>query len=203
MDCARIRESISADLDGEELPVAREVFHRHLAGCPACCAHQVDLGALHRRTRLTSPPVVPDLSGRILLAIDDARRADEPASTVQGLRLGVTCIALVQLGVSLPALLLGSDAGLPVHAARHLGSFGVALAIGLLVAAWKPQRIAGLLPLATALVICLVASSVLNVATHHAAATAELGHATEVLGLVALWLLGRTQRDPIPILHAL
>ena len=100
-------------------------------------------------------------------------------------------IGLVQLGISLPALLFGSDAGLPVHTARHLGSFGAALGIGLLVAAFRPERVAGLLPLATALVVCLLLTSILDVTTAHVAPSSELNHATEVVGLVSLWLLSR------------
>ena len=48
--------------------------------------------------------------------------------------------------IAVPALIFGSDAGLPVHTARHLGSFDVALAVGFLFAAWRPSRIPGLLP---------------------------------------------------------
>jgi predicted anti-sigma-YlaC factor YlaD len=63
------------------------------------------------------------------------------------------------------------------------------------VAAWRPERIAGLLPLATALVVCLVGSSIVNVTTGHASAVGELGHAVEVIGLLGLWLLARA---PVP-----
>jgi predicted anti-sigma-YlaC factor YlaD len=199
MTCAQIREAISADLDGEELPVDRELFHHHLATCTACRGYETSLVALHRRTRLGLSPAVPDLTSRVLFAIDDVQAWHEPSG--QGLRLGLACIALIQLALSVPALILGDDAGLPVHSARHLGAFGVALAIGLLAAAWKPQRIAGLLPLVAALVACLVGSSVLDVATGHAVASGEFGHVTEILGLVALWLLARSGHEPLPMLH--
>ena len=73
-------------------------------------------------------------------------------------------IALAQIAVAIPALVFGSDAGLPVHTARHIGSFDVALGVGFLYAAWKPSRIPGLLPVVAALVVCLVGSSLLDVA---------------------------------------
>ena len=63
---------------------------------------------------------------------------------------------VAQIAVAIPALVFGSDAGLPVHAARHIGSFDVALGVGFLYAAWKPSRIPGLLPVVVALVACLV-----------------------------------------------
>jgi predicted anti-sigma-YlaC factor YlaD len=110
----------------------------------------------------------------------------------------VGVLGLLQLGLSTPALVLGSDAGLPVHQARHLGSFGVALAIGLLVAAWRPERIAGLLPLATVLVVCLVGSAIADTSTGAVAWTAEFPHLVEVLGLVGLWLLDRADRGVDP-----
>ena len=173
---------------------------RHLAGCPTCRAFRAEALALQREVRVRPATPTPDLTSQVMFAI--ARERSEPASARQGLRLSLVLIGLVQLGLSLPALLLGSDAGLPVHQARHLGSFGVALAVGLLVAAWRPQGIRGLLPLATALVVCLVGSAIADVATGHAAASSEVTHVVEVAGLLSLWLLDRTQRwrEPEPSL---
>ena len=167
-------------------------LEQHVAVCPACRAFRADAQALRRRVGVRRAPPVPDLTSRVMFAL--AREQSEPAASRQGLRLGVAVTGLVQLGLSLPALLLGSDAGVPVHQARHLGSFGVALAVGLLVAAWRPHRIAGLLPLATALVVCLIGSAIADVATGHAAVTSELTHIVEILGLVGLWLLHRAKR---------
>jgi predicted anti-sigma-YlaC factor YlaD len=108
--------------------------------------------------------------------------------------VALAVVALVQIGVALPALLFGEDAGLPVHAAHHLGSFAVALGVGFLVAAWRPSRVAGLLPFAAALVACLVVTSAIDLASGRAAAGSELTHATELVGLAALWLLARVER---------
>jgi predicted anti-sigma-YlaC factor YlaD len=194
-----MREAISADLDGEELPVRRAALERHLVGCAACREFRSAAAGVDRAARLGPAPVVPDLTSRAMFAI--AGEQAEPASMVQGLRLGLATIGLVQLSLSLPALLFGSDAGISVHQARHLGSFGVALAVGLLVAAWRPERTSGLLPLVTALVVCLVASAVVDVTTGYAAPASELTHIVEVLGLLNLWLLDRTQRSPAPELR--
>ncbi|HEY6428286.1 MAG TPA: zf-HC2 domain-containing protein [Acidimicrobiales bacterium] len=194
MTCARIRVAISAELDGEEPGVPPSTLEQHLAGCAGCRAFRADALTLRRQVGVRPAPPVPDLTSRVMFAL--AREESEPAASRQGLRLGLAVIALVQLGLSLPALLLGSDAGIPVHQARHLGSFGVALAVGLLVAAWRPHRIAGLLPLATALVICIVGSAIADVVTGYSTATSELPHIVEVLGLLSLWLLHRSQRWP-------
>ena len=99
---------------------------------------------------------------------------------------------MIQILIALPALLLGEDAGLPAHTARHLGSFAVALGIGFLVAAWRPERVGGLLPLTAALVACLLLTSGLDVAASRTDALSELGgHATELVGLGLLALLAR------------
>jgi predicted anti-sigma-YlaC factor YlaD len=173
MICDRIQLSISAVLDGEDAPEPPPVVAAHVATCADCRAYRDGVEALHRELRVAPAPAVDDLTPEIL-------------------RVVVGLLGLLQLGVALPALLFGADAGLPVHTARHLGSFGVALGIGLVVAAWRPERVAGLLPLATALVVCLAVTSILDVATAHVPPSGELNHATEVVGLVSLWLLSRT-----------
>jgi predicted anti-sigma-YlaC factor YlaD len=190
MTCDRIQLSISAVLDGEDAPEPAAVVAGHVATCATCREFRDGVEMLHRETRVAPAPEVRDLTPQILVAIGADGPAPDPDA--RGLRIVVGLLGLLQLGVALPALLFGSDAGLPVHTARHLGSFGVALGIGLVVAAWRPDRVAGLLPLATALVVCLAVTSILDVTTAHVPASGELNHATEVVGLVGLWLLSRT-----------
>ena len=101
----------------------------------------------------------------------------------------LVAIALTQIAIAIPALVFGSDAGLPVHTARHIGSFDVALGVGFLYAAWKPWRIPGLLPVVAALVACLVGSSLLDVASGNTAALGEVQHVLDFVGLVVVWLL--------------
>jgi predicted anti-sigma-YlaC factor YlaD len=143
---------------------------------------------------------VPDLAPAILAAIvgDSRQGAGADPGDERVLRVLLAGIALVQIAVAVPALLLGSDANLPVHTARHLGSFDVALAVGFLFAAWRPVRIPGLLPVVSALVACLVGSSLLDVASGNTAALSEAHHATDVAGLVVVWLLSRALPRPVP-----
>jgi len=108
------------------------------------------------------------------------------------LRWILAALALVQIGVALPALLLGSDGGVGIHTARHLGSFDIAVAVGFLFAAWRPSRIPGLLPVVAALVACLVGSSLLDILAGNTQALSEAHHATDFAGLAVLWLLSRT-----------
>jgi predicted anti-sigma-YlaC factor YlaD len=127
-----------------------------------------------------------------MTAIGEERAAArrEPDAN-QALRWILLAIAVAQIAVAIPALLFGADAGLPVHTARHIGSFDVALGVGFLYAAWKPSRIPGLLPVVAALVVCLVGSSLLDVAAGNTAAIGEAQHVLDFVGLAVVWLLSR------------
>jgi predicted anti-sigma-YlaC factor YlaD len=202
MQCSQIRDAVSARLDGEAPGVDDATLYRHLGECAACRAFAHDAEDLHRAVRLEPAPPIPDLAPSILLAIGDDTRAGAAAAAGAGgaardrgelvalLRWLLVALAVVQIAVAVPAL-LGSDAGLPVHTARHLGSFDVAIAVGFLFAAWKPSRIAGMLPVLGALAVCLVISALLDVAGGNTAALSESHHITDFAGLLVMWLIGR------------
>jgi predicted anti-sigma-YlaC factor YlaD len=102
-------------------------------------------------------------------------------------------------------LVLGNDGSAPVHAAREIGSFSAALAVGFLVCAWQPRRAAGLLPAAGALAAFLSATAVLDLLGGRAIALAEASHLLELGGVGLLMLIGRTssgtrsgQGTPVP-----
>jgi predicted anti-sigma-YlaC factor YlaD len=187
MKCHTIRAAISARLDGEDPGVQRAALDRHLAECAACRAFAQNADAMHRDLRLARAPHVPDLTAPILETIGSQNLRH--ATHERALRVTLVAVALVMVVAALPALVLGDDAGLPVHAARHVGSFDLALAVGFLFAAWRPSRIAGLLPVVAALVACLVGTSVLDVLEGRTGALTETQHIVEVAGLAAAWLL--------------
>lgn len=195
----QIHQAISARLDGEDPGLDEPTVYAHLAGCADCRAFAHDTEALHRRVRLAPAPAIPDLTPSILHAIGTELTADAAADAAAqvepdanlALRWILVAIAVAQIAVAIPALVLGSDAGLPVHTARHIGSFDVALGVGFLYAAWKPSRIPGLLPVVAALVACLVGSSFLDVAAGSTRALGEAQHVLDFVGLVVVWLLSR------------
>ena len=187
MKCTTARNAISADLDGEDLGVDRSMLEAHLQSCPACSAFARDAAAMHRDVRMARAPMVPDLTAPIL-----AKIGSDPRSRTgheQGLRIVLAIVGLVQLVIAAPALILGDDAGVSVHAARHIGSFDLALGVGFLFAAWRPSRLLGLLPVVTALVACIIGTSVLDMLDGRAGALSETQHVVEVVGLAAAWLL--------------
>jgi predicted anti-sigma-YlaC factor YlaD len=137
---------------------------------------------------------VPDLTDSILRSIGDEPVSAPVDERTRFLRISLAVIAVIQLTMAVPALILGDDAGLPTHVARHLGSFALALGVGLLVVAWKPERAAGVLPVVAALVLCLVGSSLIDIISARAAPGGSPS-APELVGLVAVWLLARTPEN--------
>jgi predicted anti-sigma-YlaC factor YlaD len=192
MECHRCQEILSAHLDGEDGPGELDLAWRHLTVCAECSAYDATITSLARGLRLAPADPLPDRTAEILAL------ARPPAPDAQrALRVALVLIAAVQLAVAAPALLLGEDAGLPVHYARHLGSLDVALAVGFLLVAARPARfVTGVLPVALAAVACIVGSTLLDLAAGSATAPTEIGHVTEVAGVVAIWLVGRTTLRP-------
>lgn len=193
MDCASLRDLLSDDLDGRLDPQQRAAVNEHLAGCPACSAYRGGLVELHRRVRLRPAEPVPDLTGAIL-----ARAHPPQVGRGDWIRLALCAVAITQLIMAVPALVLGDDTGATTHVARHIGSLLVALAIGLLYAALRPVRAFGLLPIAASLAGCLLVTGVLDMASGRAAAAGEAHHVLDLAGLVLLWLLAGS---PLPAVH--
>jgi predicted anti-sigma-YlaC factor YlaD len=206
--CEQCRIGISSRLDDEDPGCPSVALHAHLAGCADCRAFESEATRLHRVSRVTAAPTVPDLTPRVLAAIGEtaigeiaigetgSRAAPVTTDHLDAWRLGLAVVALVQIALAIPALLFGTDAGLPVHTARHLGSFDAALGVGFLVIAWKPSRVPGLIPMTVALVAFLCLSSVVDVASGRTAALGELTHTTELLGLALCLLIGRATALP-------
>jgi predicted anti-sigma-YlaC factor YlaD len=189
MNCEECREVLSAQLDGEAEAVEVADAEEHRRACAGCTAFAQGSARLHRASRLGAAPQVPDLTSRILTAIGaEARRGGDRATP---LRVVLAAVAVLEIAAALPALFLGDDAGLSAHAARHAGSFALAIGVGFLYVAWRPRRATGILVVSAALMSCLVLASILDVATGRAAMLSEMQHLPEVAGVVAVWLLHR------------
>ena len=192
MRCEECRESVSARLDGEMDALGSDAIDVHLLGCTECRAFERSTIALHRSLRVRPAEAVPDLTAAILVKIPRPGLAPDTTGTARGWpRYALLAVAATQLIVSLPAL-LGVANGAAAHVSRELGSWGAALGIGLLLAAWQPRRAAGLLPFAAALAAALAVTAVLDIAGGRVPAGAEARHVLDVAGLVMLWVLART-----------
>lgn len=181
MDCDSARTLISARIDGEASGDERASIDEHVAGCADCRAWELSAHDL-RRTMVLRQEVPPaHLADSIV-----ARLAVPQTGPGEWVRyaLGVVAASLVVL--NLPLLVGLADGG---HQSRHLGTFGVALGIGLLWAAWQPERAAGLVPLAGALGAATLVSAAIDVGAGRTAAVTEASHLLELIGLGLLWFL--------------
>lgn len=188
MRCDDCREATSARLDNEALPpgIDERSVEAHIRSCPACTAWVASGTTLHRSLRIRTAVPVPDLTDRVLANVPLTSR---PRPVRQGVRYVLFAIGLTQLLLSLPTLLLGGDTSAPVHIAREMGAFELALGVGLLSAAWRPRLAIGLLPFAGALAGAMAVTAVLDVVQGRALAAGEAHHVLDLSGVLFLWLV--------------
>lgn len=170
----------------------------HLDGCAGCRAWQPSAQEVALAVRSEAPDAAPDLTAPVLAAVTADRRSRGTASGQgagdaargrrQVVRAALAVTAAAQLLAALPLLLGGGEGA---HLSREMASFDVALAVGVLLAAWRPERARVFLPVAVALSVCLALTSTLDVAAGSAAVAHEVGHLVAVLQAGLLWVLGR------------
>ena len=141
MRCDRIREAISARIDGEDPGLPADALDAHLTVCAACRGWQQRAHTVTRRARLGGSFLDHDLAPQVLTAFSYARAGRGRRLTQ---RTGLIAVAGVQLAITVPLLFLGHDHDAGVHAAHELGSFNLALAIAFAVGAVSPALSAGL-----------------------------------------------------------
>jgi predicted anti-sigma-YlaC factor YlaD len=186
MECETAREAISAVLDGEEPGGGPGDVDQHLAECAACrewrdAAHRVTRQA---RLGIAQPPRrTREVAAAVLASVRAPRRVGLSLLA----RLGLAAVAAAQLGLTLPYLFSGADHRAPEHIAHEMGSFGVALAAGFLVAAWRPERASGMRTLVGAVAALLVVTAVVDVAGGRTGLADETPHLLAVTG----WLMIR------------
>jgi predicted anti-sigma-YlaC factor YlaD len=189
MNCEIAREALSAWLDGEQAAPHSAEVHAHVADCAGCRSWQEAGHRLTRRVRLTPAQPMADDTARILEAViaDQAvRRRPRGRKLV---RIGLAVAALAQFVIIIPALALGSAGiGVPPHAARELGAFNLALAVGFAVAALRPAHARGMLPLVGAATAGLIVLSAIDTANGQTTLMTEVPHLIAVAGLVLLHL---------------
>jgi predicted anti-sigma-YlaC factor YlaD len=198
MGCARWREALSAIADGEDPGVDRRLLDAHIAHCEPCRSFRDALDRLRHIGRLEPAPVMPDLSRRIVKLNAVADRMSR-----WGVVRGVLAIVAAEIiVVSLPALVLGDEAGTSAHAARHLGAFSVAYAVGLLVVVARPARARTILPVAQVLAAALLLSAVVDVAAGRVPLAGEGMHVPELVSVPLVWLLATpAPRSRLPGSH--
>jgi predicted anti-sigma-YlaC factor YlaD len=183
MTCDQCRETVSAGLDEEASIVELVAVDAHLAGCPKCRAWSTQAKRLDRRLRVRVADPVPDLSFEVVAAAGDARQQRITARRNAAVRLGLVGVGIVQLGLALP------DLGSHIHSGNEAASWGVAAAIGLLIAAASPRRVLGMLPVLSVAALVLALTTIHDVVDGYVRAGHELPHTALVVGVALLWLL--------------
>jgi predicted anti-sigma-YlaC factor YlaD len=189
--CGPWREAISAEADGEDPGIDPRLVEAHLARCAGCRTFAAAVTA--PPPPLPTSEVAPDLSRRVARL---AARTDRAGTSVvvRGL---LVVVAVEIIALSLPDVLLGDEQDTVPHAARHLGAFTVAYAVGLLVVAVRPARARTMLPVAAVLAGALLIGAVVDLVQGRVPIVDEMLHVPELVSVVLLWLLaapGRRRR---------
>jgi hypothetical protein len=111
-------------------------------------------------------------------------------------------VAVAQLVLTGPELLLGHDGLAPEHVAHELGAFTAALAVGLVLAAFRPRLANGMVPIVGIVAGLLVLTAWLDASLGHTRITQESPHLLEVAGFLLLLRLAylSNDRDWTPLL---
>jgi len=195
MRCSTFRDAFSARLDGEEVGFAVHELDAHLAGCADCQAWAQAVDVLSRAVA-RAPREQVRLDPAVLASLTAPQgRVRTGLLATSEWRIVLGLLAVAQLVVSWPGLIL-HDGHASMHLAHELTAWDMGLAVGFLVAALRPARAWGMLPLAAVLVACMVVTSVADTLSGHALLGRELVHVLELAGLGVVWVLAR--RAPRP-----
>jgi predicted anti-sigma-YlaC factor YlaD len=180
--CADARSLISAAADDELAPDETAVLDAHLADCAGCRAYIDHVASLKRHVRLRPITTEPELVAHVMSRAGRLKRGT-------WLRPALAWCSVLVAAESAGPLVFGELAGTPTHVARHLGASGLALAVGFVSVAWRPQRAAGMLPFGVALLAATLVATLLDTVSGSRQPGAELVHVAEVVGMVLLWMI--------------
>ena len=199
MDCSRWRDAISALADGEPAGIDERLVAAHLARCPACQSFEQTIDSAPSLARLSESTEMPDLSK----TISKLAAAADRAAHWSILRVVLAVVAVQVIAFSLPALVLGEEQQTATHSARHLGAFGVAYGVALMVVVVRPARARSILPVALVLAGAQVLAAIVDLATGRIPLVGEARHLPQIISVLLIWLLavppsrrGRSKSKP-------
>lgn len=190
VDCETVQGALSARADGEAAGMPETVIAWHLRTCPDCAAFETAIAGLGRPARRTSSI---DLSGPVVGMAGGIDRG----GVWWGMRAALFVIAVGELGLAVPDLVArASGVTGDVHIQRHLGSFQIAYAVGLIVVALRPAKARALVPLTAALAASMVGAAIVDIAQGVTPALGEAQHTLEIAGLLLVWMLAARRGWP-------
>lgn len=181
---------MSALLDGEPADIEQAVLEAHLARCGGCRGWRDNAHIVTRRVRLAAAQPTPPAPAALLAAADAERLlVAQRLAPLTRARLGLAAVAILQIILTVPQLILGHDHDAPIHIAHEMGSFDLALAAGFLTAAWQPSRARGMHVLVGVAALLLIVTAAIDLLAGRTTFTDEAPH---LLALVGWALLYRT-----------
>ena len=134
-----------------------------------------------------SAPVaeMPDLS----TSISKLNAAADRAGHWNILRIVLAVVAAQVIAFALPALVLGDEQDAATHSARHLGAFGVAYGVALLVVVVRPARARSILPVAVVLAGGQVLGGIVDMASGRIPLSGEARHLPQIISVFLIWSL--------------
>lgn len=180
--CTDARQWLSAFRDREAMPDSPA--RAHLDTCPGCTSWEQSLDGLTRRL-VVRRASAPDVTAAALVAW-----SQQPTAHVGELLAGRIALALAGVvGMVLAALTL-VQRGVGVHLSQDLAAMEAALAVGFLLAAWRPHRYGrAMLPVSAVAGVLTLLGTTSDVAGTAANLLAEASHLPVLLGLGGLFLL--------------
>lgn len=199
MDCTRWRDALSAMADGEAADIDERMVVAHVARCPGCRSYREMIETSPRLAGIAPPAEMPDLSR----TVSKLNAAADRAAHWSFLRIVLAIVSVQVIAFALPALLLGEENGVATHSARHLGAFGVAYGVALMVVVARPARARSILPVAMVLAGAQVLGSIVDMATGRIPLSGEARHLPQIVSVFLIWFLavptGRRDRtEPRP-----
>jgi predicted anti-sigma-YlaC factor YlaD len=187
--------------DGESADIDGRLVAAHVARCPGCQSYKEMIESSPRFVQIDTAPDMPDMSN----TISKLNAAADRAAHWSILRIVLAVVAVQVIAFALPALLLGEENGVATHSARHLGAFGVAYGVALLVVVVRPARARSILPVAMVLAGAQVLGAVVDLATGRIPLVGEARHLPQIISVFLIWFLAvpsgrrdRTKNKPGP-----
>ena len=185
MDCSVWRDALSAMADGEQPDIDERLVAAHVACCADCRSYKEMIDASPGIPRIAEPAGQPDLSKTIAKLTAAADRA----AHWEILRVVLAVVAVQVIAFALPALILGEEHDTATHSARHLGAFGVAYGVALMVVVVRPARARSILPVALVLAGAQVLGAIVDLAMGRIPLVGEVRHLPQIISVFLIWFL--------------
>jgi predicted anti-sigma-YlaC factor YlaD len=195
MDCARWREAISAMADGEQAGLDERLLAAHVAHCPGCQSYRqaIDgspgIAAVSQAMGSQSGIAVASSDIDLPKRVSRLAAAADRAGHWSVLRILLAVVAVQVMAFAMPALILGKEGGVATHSARHLGAFGVAYGVALLVVVARPARARSILPVALVLAGAQIIGAIVDLAMGRIPLVGEATHLPQIISVFLIWFL--------------